>query len=49
MLLKPLVPGAVFTVSLDACAPDEIASFIEEMKHLPPPVPKASNSELRET
>lgn len=49
MFLKALVPGVISTVRLDACVPDEIASFIEEMKHLPPPVPKASNSELGET
>lgn len=50
MLLKALGPRAVSTVSLDDCVPEQIASsFTEEMKHLPPPVPKASNSELGET
>lgn len=49
MVLKALVPHVFSAVSLDACVPDKIASFMEEMKHLPPPVPKASDSELGET
>lgn len=49
MALKALVPRVVSAVSLGACVPDEIAFFMEEMKHLPPPVPKASDSELGET
>ena len=49
MALKVSVPRVVSAVSLGACVADEIASFVEEMKHLPPSVPKASDSELGET
>lgn len=44
------VSSAAEAVCIEACGvQDEIAFFVAKIKHLPPPIPKASNSELRET
>lgn len=50
MALTDFVSAAALAICTEACCvQDEIAFFIAEIKHLPPPIPKTSKSELGET